>query len=671
MKQAQLISKISDLLVQFSNEVSDKAKLKLTDINIISEDILVPILSITYDTDLINLNEEKSNFPGIDLATKDHITYGGKTKKIAFQITSTNNITKIKDTLTGYAKGKFYEKFDEIYIYNLVEKQKSFQASSIKEIEKIIDGKFKFDLGKNIIDRTDIEKKIKALSPISKIEAIHKLLEDQFVYRKKSLLSLEIWESEGKIGYGFSNLINSIDQTTYNTLVKEGISNEAKDLLELVLNNYNVDFGNNYKKEQTDKFKNLGFNTYLKAGFSQVSDSFQIIKPEIKDILDKDSLNIKLSESLKTMNSDLDESNFPLVNNPIEHPAIKFIKTTVSQIFSTFGIHEDLKFLFIGDFNEKIQNRIIETFGKDNYFTHLEDTKDKWIKENEKELLIYMKDLAKLGFVDGEELQFQETYGIWQDVRNYGSIDENYKPTDFKHIDSIVGQLEKISIKENKLKTIEKLIDEYFDHNANQDEGLLNNILFLIADFGKGKTCFLHYFASKLAQQYLKSKEGLFPVYINLNEYDKYANSPSLGVIANYLAKRFKIDIKDEYFKKKNYFFLIDSLDECGELTETNIDKVIKDISEIQNLDNINQRNNRIIISSRPIAIGLKEQITKYKPFPIEIKKDKPDKNEITENFISIYGFKKEQFDNYIEFALKKHFANNLETTLTGFSNKI
>jgi len=218
MKQEKIPSIVSFLL-QFSKEVEDKGKLKLYDINVFSEDVLVPILSIVFDTDLKNLNDEKSNYPGIDLATDEHITYGG-TKKIAFQITSTSGIDKIKKTLNQIVKNEFYKQFDEFYIYNLIEKHSGYQKKSVDEVTKIVDNKFAFDLNKNIIDRTDLEKKIKTLTPFSKIEKIHKLLEDQFVYKKKSLLSLEIWESEGKIGYGFSNLLNGIDLTTYSTLIR-------------------------------------------------------------------------------------------------------------------------------------------------------------------------------------------------------------------------------------------------------------------------------------------------------------------------------------------------------------------------------------------------------------------------------------------------------------------
>ncbi|WP_339756128.1 SMEK domain-containing protein [Algoriphagus aquimarinus] len=670
MKQVQLIQEISTLLLQFSNEVKEKGKLKLNDINIISEDVLVPILSIVYDTKLKNLNDEQANFPGIDLVSDDHITYGGGSK-IAFQITSSNGITKIKKTIKQYIKNKFYEKFDDVFIFILTDKQDNFQKKSVDEIAKIIDNKFSFDLKLNVIDRTNLISKITSLTPINKIQQIHKLLEDQFVYRKKSLLSLELWETDGEIGYGFSNLINSLNITSYNTLIKSNVSDEVNELILLLLKRYNYDFKVNYDKLEDEKFTNLAYKTYLKAAFEQAQKSYLNIQIEVKNKIPIDQFNVLLSDLFTDLKCDLNESDFPLVNDPINHPAIRLIKTTIIKIFERFGVNKEQENLFIKNFNENIDGQLIETFGSVNYEKHLSDTNDKWIRKNEMDFLIKMKGLAKLGFVDGEELEYQETFGSWKDVRQYGSFDEDLY---YDHsLYSSKRQLGNLNSKEKEVKLVEELIDEYFISNEKDKEDLLNNILFLIADFGKGKTSFLHHYASKLAKNYLTTHEGLFPIYLNLNEYDKYSNSPSLGIISNYLAKAFKIDIKEDYFKKKNYIFLIDSLDECGELNEVNIDKVVKNVVEIQNLDSINQRNNRLIIASRPIAVGLKEQISKYKPFCIKVIDEEENIIETSENYVSVYGFKEEQFDNYVEFALKKYLISSKKTEndFVGISNLI
>ena len=67
-----------------------------TDINVESENLLRQLFSVVYGhTDLRNLNmSEGLNFPAIDL--------GDDEARIAYQITSTPNIQKIKDTLKKF-----------------------------------------------------------------------------------------------------------------------------------------------------------------------------------------------------------------------------------------------------------------------------------------------------------------------------------------------------------------------------------------------------------------------------------------------------------------------------------------------------------------------------------------------------------------------------------------
>ena len=79
---------------RFVVEVKGALVMNMLDINIISEDILIPLFSVIFGyTDLENLNRtEKVNFPAIDL--------GDKKTKTAYQITSDPSSPKIKETLT-------------------------------------------------------------------------------------------------------------------------------------------------------------------------------------------------------------------------------------------------------------------------------------------------------------------------------------------------------------------------------------------------------------------------------------------------------------------------------------------------------------------------------------------------------------------------------------------
>lgn len=82
MNQQKSLLRISELLSRFKVQVGILNASSLLDINVISEDFLIPILDIIFDCNLINANTISKNFPAIDLIDK--------TKRISFQITSTS-----------------------------------------------------------------------------------------------------------------------------------------------------------------------------------------------------------------------------------------------------------------------------------------------------------------------------------------------------------------------------------------------------------------------------------------------------------------------------------------------------------------------------------------------------------------------------------------------------
>ena len=187
----------------------------------------------------------------------------------------------------------------------------------------------------------------------------------------------------------------------------------------------------------------------------------------------------------------------------------------------------------------------------------------------------------------------------------------------------------------------------------------------LFLDFGKGKSVFQRHFAAELAKNYLQTGDGLFPIYFNLKNFAEFSYESKLGVISDYLETKHRIKIDSDYFKKKDYIFLIDSLDECGELTGRRIDEVIESVKQIQNLDRINCRKNRIIITSRPIDEGLRKHLKEHEPL---VRKTEGDIK--IPYFISIYGFKKEQFNDWLIDSLKKQ-DNLAEVKATGFAKSI
>ncbi len=151
MNILHLQNKINEFISIFVTQVKGATAMGRTDINKVSETILVPLLSEVYGyKNLKNLNyTESDNYPGIDLADD--------TSRVAFQITSTNDSEKIKHTLSKFIEYKLYEKYDKLIVYILTEKQKTYSG---KGFEEIIKGKFTFDKDKDIQDYRDILKEI-------------------------------------------------------------------------------------------------------------------------------------------------------------------------------------------------------------------------------------------------------------------------------------------------------------------------------------------------------------------------------------------------------------------------------------------------------------------------------------------------------------------------------
>ena len=95
------IGEIIDELANIANQVDIRTKLNLLELNIHLENFFREVLNILLDIRLQNLNNERSNAPGLDL--------GDPSKKIAFQITSQKTSAKINDTLKTVLDNKIKE----------------------------------------------------------------------------------------------------------------------------------------------------------------------------------------------------------------------------------------------------------------------------------------------------------------------------------------------------------------------------------------------------------------------------------------------------------------------------------------------------------------------------------------------------------------------------------
>ena len=168
LKKSQ--DRINELMSRFVAKVIVATKSNRPDTNLISENVLIPLLSEIYGhTDLRNLNvSEGPNSPAIDL--------GDEETRTAYQITATSTSQKIKETLEKFVKYELYEKYDRLVIYILTEKQKTYRGGGFDEI---IQGKFSFDIKNDILDYRDLLKEISGFS-LEKSRKVASILEQHF-----------------------------------------------------------------------------------------------------------------------------------------------------------------------------------------------------------------------------------------------------------------------------------------------------------------------------------------------------------------------------------------------------------------------------------------------------------------------------------------------------------
>lgn len=153
MKQLEIENELRHVVSRMMSQVELATKQGRLDINLVLEDAFIPILKAIFNLpNLINLNRRQKNYPGIDLGD-DH-------DRIAFQITSTTSLDKVKKTVSHFVEKGFYNSFDELFVLMLVKKQSSYSQQAI---DKLTGDKFEFDVTKHILDPGDILEKVAGL----------------------------------------------------------------------------------------------------------------------------------------------------------------------------------------------------------------------------------------------------------------------------------------------------------------------------------------------------------------------------------------------------------------------------------------------------------------------------------------------------------------------------
>lgn len=165
LKSGQLIELIIQNLNIFREELKSNAKLGLLNQNVHSENFVAKILNVIYDINLKNLNDKKSNFPGLDLGDEQN-------QGIAFQITTEKKSSKINETLFTCINQKHYLKFKTIKILIISNKQKNYN------IKHKTHPHFSFDPERNILDFDSLFHEIKNLNN-DKLQLIYTIVSEE------------------------------------------------------------------------------------------------------------------------------------------------------------------------------------------------------------------------------------------------------------------------------------------------------------------------------------------------------------------------------------------------------------------------------------------------------------------------------------------------------------
>lgn len=397
---------------------------------------------------------------------------------------------------------------------------------------------------------------------------------------------------------------------------------------------------NYFSKVEKDKLKDLGALTYLQAALLQASASLQS-SVKLEQEYSIDGLIIGFERALQKQFVKTNTEDYTLFFQPKFHPLIVEVVDMVVNFLKEINRTNQEIDQFRKHFFDEIELQVANVFGKEIYDKHLKEVRGQILNENETHLLSDNLKLSKIGFKEDEYLKYETTYAEWKPVSSLWSGKEensgiNYRNNTIKSIDE----------REKSLLPIELLIDQYFDRNPLNH---LQKVLFVVADFGKGKSVFLRHMTARLTKDFISFSNNYFPIYFNLRNYKDYSEEHFLGVIGNFLEKKYGIKITDDYFKNRRYFFLIDSLDESGELSTNAINKVIESVTKIQSLNPIDSNKNKIIITTRPFDEGLKSHLQRHDPFIQANEQNRP-----VEFFISIYGFKRKQFNDWLINSIRR-----------------
>lgn len=346
MKRQEYINKIVKYSAIFMNEIDGFTALNQYDINIHAENFYIPILNEVFGLSLENINNtHKKNFPAVDLADFK--------QKVAFQITTTNTSQKIYETLRTFFDNNLYEYFDVIYIYIINNKAAKINEAKINEI---VPAEFKFSPNLNIIDNSNLLRKINSLQSVAKIEYIAKIFEQEFsdIQLELRKLTYQSGSLKNEPEYLFPNLLGINIPTS---LFKAQLNIDEESLSDEI-NQYLIGIG----KRKINKFRTEKLVKQALRKYHTKNDDWILYEKWVYTFRDLSDTKEALSKIVDVGTiTEIDCYDFYSANEDSERVFKNILRKTFGEFCKTKGIEWFAKkkiFRFSNNYDNPSEKRI-------------------------------------------------------------------------------------------------------------------------------------------------------------------------------------------------------------------------------------------------------------------------------------------------------------------------
>ncbi|MEH7870196.1 SMEK domain-containing protein [Rhizobium laguerreae] len=163
MNRAQLLQVINYRLAHLRVSVEQSSHLNLHDINVHAENFFRDLLNLAFGHHLKNINIIEPNATAVDLGCDD--------SRIAIQVTSTSDISKIRHTHARFTAKGLQAKYDHLVVL-IVGQKKAYKETALEA-----DG-FSMSLSDDVWDFDDLYRKIGDLD-LSKLQRCYDFLRDE------------------------------------------------------------------------------------------------------------------------------------------------------------------------------------------------------------------------------------------------------------------------------------------------------------------------------------------------------------------------------------------------------------------------------------------------------------------------------------------------------------